>query len=61
MQDMNALKKVLRFRLPSASFVVRHPDAAMVFVLLALTFIGEWDLLREQTALGMDAATQYYP
>src|ERR671932_1319565 len=61
MQGMRSLKKALRFRLPLTSFVLRHPDAAMVFSLLALTLIGEWDLLRSQTTLGMDAATQYYP
>src|ERR671932_1182352 len=49
------------FRLPLASFVLRHPDAATVFALLALTLIGQWDLLSGQTTLGMDAATQYYP
>src|ERR671933_2515649 len=61
MQGMRSLKKALRFRLSLTSFVLRRPDAAMVFSLLALTFIGEWDLLRSQTTLGMDAATQYYP
>src|ERR687885_91502 len=61
MQGMRSLKKALRFRLSLTSFVLRHPDAAMVFSLLALTLIGEWDLLRSQTTLGMDAATQYYP
>src|ERR687884_761370 len=61
MQGMRSLKKALRFRLPLTSFVLRHPDAAMVFSLLALTLIGEWDLLRSQTTFGMDAATQYYP
>src|ERR671932_1746666 len=60
MQGMRSLKKALRFRLPLTSFVLRHPDAAMVFSLLALTLIGEWDLLRSQTTLGSDAATQYY-
>ena len=54
-------KTPLLFRLSLTSFVLRHPDAAMVFSLLALTLIGEWDLLRSQTTLGMDAATQYYP
>src|ERR671932_976025 len=49
------------FRLPLASFVLRHPDAATVFALFALTLIGQWDLLRGQTTLGSDAATQYYP
>src|ERR671932_2854929 len=49
------------FRLPLASFVLRHPDAATVFALLALTLIGQWDLLSGETILGMDAATQYYP
>src|SRR5919202_957002 len=58
---MWSLKKALRFRLPPASFVLRHPDAATVFALFALTLIGQWDLLRGQTTLGMDAATQYYP
>src|ERR687883_601144 len=61
MQGMRSLKKALRFRLPPASFVLRHPDAATVFALFALTLIGQWDLLRGQTTLGMDAATQYYP
>ena len=59
---MQATRKTpLLFRLSLTSFVLRHPDAAMVFSLLALTLIGEWDLLRSQTTLGMDAATQYYP
>src|ERR687885_857877 len=49
------------FRLPPASFVLRHPDAATVFALLALTLIGQWDLLSGQITLGSDAATQYYP
>ncbi len=53
-------KTPLIFRLSLASLVLRHPDAAMVFSLLALTLIGEWDLLRSQTTLGSDAATQYY-
>src|SRR5436309_2176980 len=54
--------KMLRlFPLSLASFVLRHPDAAMVFALLALTIIGEWDLLHSQSTLGSDAATQYYP
>ena len=49
------------FRLPPASFVLRYPDAATVFALLALTLIGQWDLLSGQITLGSDAATQYYP
>src|ERR671933_2563327 len=49
------------FRLPPSSFVIRHPDTATVFALFALTLIGQWDLLRGRTTLGMDAATQYYP
>src|ERR687885_912726 len=58
---MQATRKTpLLFRLSLTSFVLRHPDAAMVFSLLALTLIGEWDLLRSQTTLGSDAATQYY-
>src|ERR687884_197187 len=58
---MQATRKTpLLFRLSLASLVLRHPDAAMVFSLLALTVIGEWDLLRSQTTLGSDAATQYY-
>src|SRR3982751_6608776 len=54
-------KTPLLFRLSLTSFVLRHPDVAMVFSLLALTIIGEWDLLRSQITLGSDAATQYYP
>src|SRR5919199_6696862 len=56
-------KKALRPRLPSASFffILRHADLAVVLVLFMLTLIGEWDLFRKETTLGMDAATQYYP
>jgi len=57
---MRSLRKALRYRLPSI-FFLRRPDLAALLALLALTLVGQWDLLRTETTLGSDAATQYYP
>ncbi|MCA1729187.1 MAG: hypothetical protein LC751_07190, partial [Actinobacteria bacterium] len=57
---MRSLQKMLRSRLPSAA-VRRYADVGAVFLLFALTVVGEWDLLRNEITLGSDAATQYYP
>src|SRR5919202_6969698 len=54
----SSAKKVLRSPL---AFFGRHSDLVAVSVLFALTFVAEWDLMRHETTLGMDAATQYYP
>ena len=55
------LRKMLRFRLLPPAIVRRHPDVVAVLVLFALTVVGAWDLLRTETVVGMDAATQAYP
>ena len=57
---MRSLRKALRYWLPSI-FFLRRPDLAALLALLALTLVGQWDLLRTETTLGSDAATQYYP
>src|SRR4051794_28972414 len=41
--------------------VRRYADIGAVFLLFALTVVAEGDLLRSDTTLGMDSATQYYP
>ncbi len=57
---MESLQKVLRSRLSSA-VARQYAEIGAVFLLLALTVVGEWDLLRNEITLGSDAATQYYP
>jgi hypothetical protein len=54
------LPKMLQIRLPSA-LVRRRVDIVAVFALFALTVTGAWDLLRGGTAVGPDAAMQFYP
>jgi hypothetical protein len=39
----------------------QYRDIAAVILLLALTLMVEWDLLRGETMIGMDTATGFYP
>jgi hypothetical protein len=48
-------------RLRSIAGRRRCADAAAALVLLAFAVIGEWDLLRGGTMIGMDTATAFYP
>ena len=51
-----SLRRVLDERWP-----IGHVDDAAGMLLLVLTVISQWSLLRGGTIVGMDSATQYYP
>ncbi|MGH3148194.1 MAG: YfhO family protein [Rubrobacter sp.] len=40
---------------------LRYADAAALLLLLALTVVAQWGLLRGGTIVGIDSATQFYP